>query len=76
LLSAGNPKLASTFIPKCTGVTPAERIEMWVKCGLIKQAAEEAARVKDGKKLEELKLLATRPGDSVEIERLISSLRR
>jgi hypothetical protein len=49
---------------------------MWVKCGMIKQAAEEAARVKDGRKLEELKQLATRPGDVAEIERLLSPLRR
>jgi vacuolar protein sorting-associated protein 16 len=57
-------------------VTPAERIEMWVKCGMIKQAAEEAARLKNGKKLEELKQMATRPGDIAEVERLLSSLRR
>ena len=48
---------------------------MWVKCGMIKQAAEEAAKAKDVKKLEELKGLSTRPGESNEIERLIAGLK-
>jgi hypothetical protein len=48
---------------------------MWVKCGMIKQAAEEAAKSKDLKKLEELKGLSTRPGEATEIERLISGLK-
>ena len=48
---------------------------MWVKCGMIKQAAEEAAKSKDLKKLEELKGLSTRPVEAVEIERLISGLK-
>lgn len=75
LLAAGNPKLASVFIPKSTNSSSAERVEMWVKCGMIKQAAEEAAKAKDIKKLEELKGLTTRPGESNEIERLISGLK-
>jgi vacuolar protein sorting-associated protein 16 len=75
LLAAGNPRLASIFIPKSTNSTSAERVEMWVKCGMIKQAAEEAAKSKDLKKLEELKSLSTRPGEATEIERLISALK-
>jgi vacuolar protein sorting-associated protein 16 len=75
LLAAGNPKLASVFIPKSTNSTSAERVDMWVKCGMIKQAAEEAAKSKDLKKLEELKGLSTRPGEASEIERLISGLK-
>jgi hypothetical protein len=42
---------------------------------MIKQAAEEAAKSRDLKKLEELKGLSTRPGDTTEIERLISGLK-
>jgi vacuolar protein sorting-associated protein 16 len=75
LLAAGNPKLASAFIPKSTNSSSAEKVEMWVKCGMIKQAAEEASKAKDVKKLEELKGLSTRPGESNEIERLISALK-
>lgn len=76
LLSAGNPKLASSFIPKCTNLPYKERIEMWVKCGMVKQAAEEAAKNKDLAALEELKGKATRPGEGAEIERLMSGLKR
>ncbi|KAI9743145.1 MAG: hypothetical protein M1818_003440 [Claussenomyces sp. TS43310] len=76
LLSAGNPKLAAVFIPKCTSATLTERIEMWVKCGMVKQAAEEALKHKDLSLLEELKGKATRPGEGAEIERMISGLRR
>jgi hypothetical protein len=76
LLAAGNPRLASVFIPKCTNATSAERVEMWVKCGMIKQAGEEAAKAKDVKKLEELKGMSTRPGEATEIERLIAGIRR
>ena len=43
------------FIPKCTTLTPAERIEMWLKCGLVTKAGEEALKAKDRKALEELR---------------------
>lgn len=49
---------------------------MWVKCGMVKQAAEEAVKNKDLAALEELRGKATRPGEGAEIERLISSLKR
>jgi hypothetical protein len=74
LLTAGNPRLASVFIPKITA-TSAEKVEMWIKCGMIKQAAEEAVKSKDVKKLEELKGLSNKPGEATEIERLISGLK-
>jgi hypothetical protein len=76
LLSAGNPKLASLFIPKCTNLTYKERIEMWVKCGMVKQAAEEAVKNKDLPALTELKGKATRPGEGAEIERMMVGLKR
>lgn len=74
MLGAGSPKLASTFIPKCTNVQPSERIEMWVKCGMIVKAGEEAAKAKDIDTLESLRDKATGQ-QAGEIERLISQLR-
>ncbi len=49
---------------------------MWTKCGMIKQAAEEATKAKDLKALEELKGKATRPGEATEIDRMIAGLKR
>lgn len=76
LLAAGNPKLASLFVPKCQGTTSEERIEMWIKCGMVKEAAQEAHKQKDLKALEELRSKASRPGDAAEVERLINTLRK
>ncbi|KAI9796104.1 MAG: hypothetical protein M1833_006526 [Piccolia ochrophora] len=55
LLSAGNAKLASSFIPKCTTLPPADRIEMWVKCGQLVKAGEEALKARDVEALEGLR---------------------
>lgn len=76
LLAAGNPKLASSFVSKCTGITYKGRVEMWMKCGMVRQAAEEAHKNKDLAVLEELRGKASRPGDATEVERLIGSLRK
>ena len=74
ILGAGNTKLASTFIPKCTNLTAAERIEMWVKCGMMPKAGEEALKAKDLNALELLKSKAS--GSAVgDIERMMSQLR-
>ncbi|KAI9760862.1 MAG: Kinesin [Chaenotheca gracillima] len=75
ILSAGNSKLASSFIPKCTTVTPAERIDMWVKCGLVIKAGEEALKAKDATALEELKGKAPGAAAVGEIERMIRQLK-
>lgn len=75
ILAAGNPKLASVFVPKCSG-TSKEKVEMWVKCGMLKQAAEEAFKAKDMKTLEELKGMATKPGEGAEVERLIAAMKK
>lgn len=41
ILSAGNPKLASTFIPKAApSLEPGETIAMYEKCGMRVKAAE------------------------------------
>jgi hypothetical protein len=74
-LSAGNPKLASAFIPKCTNVTPQERVEMWVKCGMVGKAAEEAGKARDVKMLEQLKDKA-RPGEREVVERILEGLKK
>lgn len=61
--AAGNTKLASGFISKCAGLRPMERVEMWIKCGMVLKAGEEALRVKDVRALE---LLASKaPAENV-----------
>lgn len=74
VLSAGNTRLASSFIPKCTNLKPSERIEMWVKCGLVNKAGEEALKAKDMNALELLREKASGT-QLVEIERMITQLR-
>ena len=65
ILSAGNTKLAAFFIPKCSSsaTTPAERVDMYVKCGLPLKAAEEAFRVKNVALLEDLRDRVASDGD-------------
>ncbi|RMJ22317.1 Vacuolar protein [Aspergillus sp. HF37] len=74
ILAAGNTKLASIFVPKCTNSPVNSRIEMWVKCGMIAQAGEEALRTKDVNTLEALRERASGPS-VVQIERMINQLR-
>ncbi|GAD99952.1 vacuolar protein sorting vps16 [Paecilomyces variotii No. 5] len=74
ILGAGNTKLASIFVPKCTNLPVADRIEMWVKCGMVVKAAEEAHKTKDVNTLELLRAKAS--GQAVgEIDRMINQLR-
>ncbi|KAK2754493.1 hypothetical protein FQN54_006894 [Arachnomyces sp. PD_36] len=74
VLGAGNTKVASLFVPKCTNLPVAERIEMWVKCGMVVKAAEEAFKSKDVHSLEQLRTRAT--GISIgEIDRMINQLK-
>lgn len=74
IIGAGNTKLASVFVPKCTNLPVADRIEMWLKCGMIVKAGEEAHKAKDINALEHLRIKASGPA-STEIERLINQLR-
>ncbi|OXV09517.1 hypothetical protein Egran_02724 [Elaphomyces granulatus] len=74
ILGAGNTKLASVFVPKCTNLPAAARIEMWIKCGMIVKAGEEALRVKDLNTLELLRAKASGVAVS-EIDRMITQLR-
>lgn len=75
ILGAGNPKVASLFIPKCTNLTVAERIEMWVKCGLVTKAGEEALKAKDRLALEDLRTKAT-GNSALDIDRMIAQLQK
>ncbi|KAL3474125.1 Vps16, N-terminal region-domain-containing protein [Aspergillus californicus] len=74
VLGAGNTKLASVFVPKCTNLSAEERIEMWVKCGMIVKAGEEAFKAKNVNTLEVLQGKASGPS-AVEIGRMINQLR-
>ncbi|USW50105.1 Putative vacuolar protein sorting-associated protein [Septoria linicola] len=75
ILGAGNPKVASAFIPKCTTLAPAERMEMYVKCGQVNKTGEEALKIKDRAALEDLRAQAT--GQQVlDIDRMIAQLSR
>jgi len=62
------------FVPKCTNLPVAERIEMWMKCGMIVKAGEEAMKAKDVNTLEILRTKASGPAVN-EIDRMINHLR-
>lgn len=47
ILQAGNPHLAASFVPKCTGLEQGAAIAMYEKCGLRVKAAEEAVKNRD-----------------------------
>lgn len=46
-LQAGNPRVASAFVPKCTNLEHGAAITMYEKCGMRVKAAEEAVKTKD-----------------------------
>lgn len=46
-LQAGSPRVAALFVPKCTGLSAGETINMYEKCGMRVKAAEEAVRLKN-----------------------------
>ncbi|KAI9719917.1 MAG: hypothetical protein M1828_006047 [Chrysothrix sp. TS-e1954] len=73
-LSAGRPQLAgNTFVPKCTSMSYKERAEMYVKCGMVVKAGEEALKGKDREWLEDLRG-KVEGRDKVEVDRLIGML--
>ncbi|KAL8835622.1 MAG: hypothetical protein Q9170_003239 [Blastenia crenularia] len=74
VLGAANPKLAATFVPKCTGLSAQERSEMFIKCGMIAKAGEELVKVKNVNGLEELRGKA-RAGEAAEIDRMMAQFR-
>ena len=70
-LQAGNPRLASIFVAKCTNLEPGATISMYEKCGMRVKAAEEAVKAKDSEAWQ--RLLDTAGKGTVEgreIERL------
>ncbi|KUI54396.1 hypothetical protein VP1G_01813 [Cytospora mali] len=74
-LQAGNPRLASAFIPKCTGLEPGATITMYEKCGMRIKAAEEAVKIKDQEAWENLLEAAGRnTHEGREIEKLGQSV--
>ncbi|KAK0326189.1 Vacuolar protein sorting-associated protein 16 [Friedmanniomyces endolithicus] len=75
ILGAGNTKIASLYIPKCTTLTVGERIEMWVKCGMVNKAGEEALKAKDRGALEELRKEAG-GNAQLDIDRMIAQLQK
>lgn len=62
-------------MPKCTGLTLEERVELWTKCGNVVKAGEEAVRAKNLPMLEDLRTKASGP-QVLEIERMIKQLSR
>lgn len=75
ILSAGNAKLAGTFIPKCTSLSLEERVELWLKCGLPVKAGEEALKAKNLVLLEDIRGKAA-GGDVSELQRMVAQLQR
>ena len=75
ILGAGNTKVAAIFIPKCTNLPVADRIEMWLKCGLVNKAGEEALKAKDRNALEELRTKAS-GSQQLDIDRMIAQLQK
>ncbi|KAE8450898.1 hypothetical protein EG329_005338 [Mollisiaceae sp. DMI_Dod_QoI] len=78
ILSAGNPKLASIFIPKAApSLQPGETIGMYEKCGMRVKAAEEAVKIKDAETIDRLRNAAGMGTvEGREIERLGAGLKR
>lgn len=74
VLAAGNQKLAGSFVSKIGGNAEwRQRVDMWVRCGMVGRAAEEAGRYKDLEVLKELREKA-KGAEAVEVERLINGL--
>lgn len=73
ILSAGNAKLAGTFVPKCTDLTLEERTELWEKCGMLNRAGEEALKAKNMALLQTLRGKANGQ-QALDIDRMIAQL--
>ena len=75
ILAAGRTQLAGVFVAKCTGQTPQDRSEMYVKCGMTTEAGKELAKAKDISGLELLRSKTSDRSAQMDIERLIGQLR-
>lgn len=74
-LAARNSKVAALFVPKCTHLPPADRMDMWVKCGMLAKAGEEALKVKDMNSLEALRARSKVQSETLELDRMINVLK-
>ncbi|KAH7138780.1 Vps16, N-terminal region-domain-containing protein [Dendryphion nanum] len=72
VLGAGNTRVASLFVPK-VALPAAEKVEMWIKCGLLVKAGEEAVKAKDRALLESVREKAGGSA-AVEIERMLGMM--
>ncbi|KAI5811091.1 Vps16, N-terminal region-domain-containing protein [Peziza echinospora] len=72
---ARNSKAAALFIPKCTHLAPADRMDMWVRCGMLAKAGEEALKIKDLNSLEMLRSRSRIQSETLELDRMINQLR-
>jgi hypothetical protein len=72
ILAAGNTRLAATFVPRCVNVGVRERVEMYVKCGMIVKAAEEAGNARDLEALEGLRSKVSWEREAADVERWIN----
>ncbi|KAK3113378.1 Vacuolar protein sorting-associated protein 16 [Teratosphaeriaceae sp. CCFEE 6253] len=75
ILGAGNTKIASLYIPKCTALTVGERSEMWLKCGMPVKAGEEALKAKDRAALEDIRKQASGAAQ-LDLDRMIRQLQK
>lgn len=77
VLGAGNARLAgNVFVGKCVNLGYKERADMYVRCGMLGKAGEEAVKGKDRALLEELRGKAAGGREEGEIERLVKVLGR
>ncbi|KAL9081601.1 MAG: hypothetical protein Q9159_007217 [Coniocarpon cinnabarinum] len=74
ILNAGNARLAgNVFVPKCTNLSARERMDLYVKCGLMEKAGEEALKARDREWLEEMRA-KTEGRDLASVERFLTQL--
>jgi len=74
-LAARSLKVAALFVPKCTHLPAADRMDMWIKCGMLAKAGEEALKVRDLNALEMLRQRAKVQSEIAELERMIAQVK-
>ena len=74
-LAARNSGIAALFVPKCTYLPAADRMDMWIRCGMLVKAGEEALKVRDLNALEMLRQRAKLQGEIAELERMIGQVK-
>lgn len=74
-LAARNLKVASGFVSRCTNLTAADRMDMYVRCNMVVKAGEEAVRVKDVNALQVLRGRSKVQSEQLELDKMIMQLR-